>query len=70
MVLSAVGLGGAAAEMVVAADLTLAGAPALNVRDLWPGYDVIAPPPERSLQRISVKARAGRRGELIPWSPT
>jgi hypothetical protein len=33
---------GDACEMLVAAELTLAGIPALTVPDNWPGYDVIA----------------------------
>ncbi len=33
---------GDACEMLVAAELTLAGIPALKVPDNWPGYDVIA----------------------------
>ena len=38
---------GDAGEMLVAAELTLAGIPALMVPDNWPSYDVIAqPPPE------------------------
>ena len=35
---------GDAGEMLVAAELTLAGVPALRVPDIWPGYDVIAQP--------------------------
>jgi hypothetical protein len=33
-----------AGEMLVAAELTLAGVPSLRVPDLWPGYYVIAQP--------------------------
>jgi len=33
---------GDACEMLVAAELTLAGVPALKAPDYWPGYDVIA----------------------------
>lgn len=49
---------GDAAEMLVAAELTLAGVPALKVPDNWPGYDVVAQRPggEKPL-RISVKSR-------------
>jgi hypothetical protein len=36
---------GDACEMLVAAELTLAGTPALRVPGLWPDYDVIAQPP-------------------------
>jgi len=53
---------GDACEMLVAAELTLAGVPALKVPDNWPGYDVIAQPLGREPQRISVKSRTFRRG--------
>lgn len=53
---------GDACEMMVAAELTLAGVPALKVPDNWPGYDVIAQPAGRPPQRISVKARTFKRG--------
>lgn len=53
---------GDACEMVVAAELTLAGIPALKVPDNWPGYDVIAQPPHLPPQRISVKARTFKKG--------
>ncbi len=53
---------GDACEMVVAAELTLAGVPALKVPDNWPGYDVIAQPWDRPAQRISVKARTYKNG--------
>jgi hypothetical protein len=46
-----------ACDMLVAAELTLAGIPALKVPDHWPGYEVIAQPPGKSgPQRISVKS--------------
>lgn len=48
---------GDACEMLVAAELTLAGIPALKVPDNWPGYDVIAQPIGQPPQRISVKGR-------------
>lgn len=48
---------GDACEMLIAAELTLAGVPALKVADNWPGYDVVAHPPGKPLQRISVKSR-------------
>jgi hypothetical protein len=53
-----------ACEMLVAAELTLAGIPALKVPDNWPGYDVIAQPFDRGpqSQRISVKSRTFKRG--------
>jgi hypothetical protein len=53
---------GDACEMLVAAELTLAGIPALKAPDNWPGYDVIAQPSDRELQRISVKSRTFKRG--------
>jgi len=54
---------GDACEMLIAAELTLAGIPALKVPDNWPGYDVVAQrkgggPP----LRISVKSRTYKRG--------
>ena len=55
---------GDACEMLVAAELTLAGIPASKMPDGWPGYDVVAQPPDVSIppQRISVKARTFKRG--------
>ncbi|MER9133973.1 hypothetical protein [Mesorhizobium sp. M0768] len=53
---------GDACEMVVAAELTLAGVPALKVPDNWPGYDVIAQPRNLPAQRISVKSRTFKKG--------
>jgi hypothetical protein len=53
---------GDACEMLVAAELTLAGIPALKVPDNWPGYDVIAQPFGKEPQRISVKSRTFKRG--------
>ncbi|WP_287241199.1 hypothetical protein [Mesorhizobium sp.] len=53
---------GDAAEMIVAAELTLAGIPALKVPDNWPSYDVIAQPIGGVPQRISVKARTFKKG--------
>lgn len=54
---------GDACEMLIAAELTLAGIPALKVPDNWPGYDVVAQPPglEKPL-RISVKSRTFKNG--------
>ena len=43
---------GDACEMLVAAELTLAGIPALKVPDNWPHYDVIVQPLGRPAQRI------------------
>lgn len=49
---------GDACEMLVAAEMTLAGIPALKVPDGWPHYDVIAQPQgEAQPQRVSVKSR-------------
>lgn len=48
--------------MLVAAELTLAGVPALKVPDNWPHYDVIAQPLSGEPQRISVKSRTFKRG--------
>ena len=53
---------GDACEMIVAAELTLAGVPALKVPDNWPGYDVVAQPWDGAPQRISVKSRTYKRG--------
>lgn len=53
---------GDACEMVVAAELTLAGVPALKVPDNWPGYDVIAQPVGHFPQRVSVKSRTFKQG--------
>ena len=53
---------GDACEMIVAAELTLAGVPALKAPDMWPGYDVIAQPFDASAQRVSVKSRTYKIG--------
>lgn len=53
---------GDACEMLVAAELTLAGIPALKVPDNWPHYDVIAQPVGLPAQRISVKSRTFSTG--------
>ena len=53
---------GDACEMLVAAELTLAGIPALKAPDNWPHYDVIAQPYGLPPQRISVKSRTYKRG--------
>lgn len=53
---------GDACEMMVAAELTLAGIPALKVPDNWPHYDVVAQPRDGRPQRISVKSRTYKRG--------
>lgn len=48
--------------MLVAAELTLAGIPALKVPDNWPHYDVIAQPVGAHAQCVSVKSRTWKRG--------
>ena len=53
---------GDACEMLVAAEMTLAGVPAVKMPDNWPGYDVIAQPQGLPPQRISVKSRTFKRG--------
>jgi hypothetical protein len=54
---------GDACEMLVAAEITLAGVPAMKMPDNWPCYDVIAQPKDGGPpQRISVKARTFKRG--------
>jgi hypothetical protein len=53
---------GDACEMLVAAEMTLAGVPALKVPDNWPGYDVIAQPRGAPPVRVSVKARTYKDG--------
>ena len=54
---------GDACEMLVAAEMTLAGVPAMKMPDNWPCYDVIAQPKDGGPpQRISVKARTFKRG--------
>lgn len=54
---------GDACEMLVAAELTLAGVPALKVPDNWPGYDVVAQRKVGGVPiRISVKSRTYIRG--------
>jgi hypothetical protein len=51
-----------AGEMLVSAELTLAGVPSLRVPDLWPSYYVIAQPSGREPQRISVKSQTFKPG--------
>jgi hypothetical protein len=69
---------GDAGEMLVAAELTLYGIPALKVPDNWPHYDIIAQPPdhwsgysnrdERPPQKISVKTRTfARSGNFVGY---
>ncbi len=64
---------GDACEMLVAAELTLAGIPAMKVPDCWPGYDVVAQFPEKqSLQKISVKSCTFKKGSdaFVGYSST
>lgn len=60
---------GDAGEMLVAAELTLAGVPALRTPNFWPDYDVTAQQPEAStLQRISVKTRTfAKSGNFVGY---
>jgi len=53
---------GDASEMPVAAEVTLAGVPALKMPDNWPHYDVIAQPKVGVPQRIYVRSRTFKRG--------
>jgi hypothetical protein len=54
---------GDACEMLVAAELTLAGIPAMKTPDNWPHYDVIPQPQgDGPPQRISVRSRTFKRG--------
>ena len=54
--------------MVVAAELTLHGVPALIVPSNWPGYDVVAQPADRPPQRISVKTRTfAKSGNFVGY---
>ena len=56
-------------EMLVAAELTLAGVPALKASDYWPDYDV-AQPRDRKPQRITVKSRTFKQGAaFVSYSP-
>jgi hypothetical protein len=54
---------GDACEMLVAAEMTLAGVPAVKMPDNWPVYDLIAFPKDSEIpQKISVKSRTFKRG--------
>ena len=53
---------GDACEMLVAGELTLAGIPAQKMPDNWPGYDLVAQPPNQDIVRISVKSRTFKLG--------
>jgi hypothetical protein len=54
-----------ACMQLIAAELTLAGNPAIKVPTFWPGYDVIAQPPGAEPQLISVKSCMFKRGEVF-----
>ena len=56
---------GDACEMLVAAELTLAGVPALKVPDNWPGYDVVAQRFSGETLKISVKSRTWKAGSAF-----
>lgn len=54
---------GDACEMLVAAEITFAGTPAMRMPDNWPGYDVIAQPKDGGAPlRVSVKSRTFKLG--------
>lgn len=54
---------GDACEMLVAAEVALAGSPTVIMPDNWPGYDIIAQPKDGAApQRISVKSRTFKHG--------
>jgi hypothetical protein len=48
---------GDAGEYWVAAKLTFAGLPTIKLSDNWPGYDLLALPPNQAPLKISVKTR-------------
>lgn len=55
---------GDACEMLVVAELTLAGVPAVKMPDNWPSYDLTAyPKGDAAPQKISVKSRTFKRGK-------
>lgn len=56
---------GDACELLVAAELTFAGIPAMKAPDYWPGYDLVAQPPGSDPQRISVKGRTFAKGSAF-----
>lgn len=59
---------GDAGEMLVAAELTLHGVPAIVLPSDWPHYDVVAQT-DKGLQRISVKARTfARSGNFVGYN--
>src|SRR5208282_114961 len=59
---------GDACEMLIAAEVTLAGIPALKMPDNWPHYDVIAQPKGAVPPlRISVKARTYKADQFVDY---
>lgn len=60
---------GDAIEMLVAAELTLAGCPAYLAGGGWPGHDVMARLQDGKPQRISVKARTYKSsGQFVAFT--
>jgi hypothetical protein len=62
---------GDACEMLVAAEMTLAGMPTMKMPDNWPCYDLIAQRQGGGTpERISVKARTFKRGSnFVEYDP-
>jgi hypothetical protein len=61
---------GDAGKMFIAAEMTLAGVPALKMPDNWPCYDVVAQRTGgRAAQRMSVKSRTSNVA-AVRLSPT
>jgi hypothetical protein len=59
-------LKGYAAEMLVAGNLILGGIPSFLCPPNWEKYDIIAEPPGRKQQRISVKCRGSSYIDFRP----
>ncbi|HWX16486.1 MAG TPA: hypothetical protein VNY07_07860 [Chthoniobacterales bacterium] len=60
---------GDAGEMLVAAELTLQGIPSFIVPSNWPSYDIVAQPPGRELQKVSVKTRTfAKSGNFVGYN--
>jgi hypothetical protein len=59
----------AAAELLVAAEISVGGIPAVLAPRNWPGFDVIALPDAREPQHIQVKSCVftRRAGQFIGW---
>jgi hypothetical protein len=61
---------GDACEMLVAAEMTLAGMPAMKMPDNWPCYDLIAQHQSGGTpQRISVKSRTFKGENVVEYKP-